>query len=295
MSGQSLTSLKDVPQVLPDIRIPFDKTQALLGLKSEVELLEKKRASLQNETERLNLDSVDVKKRLNKEIGELKIQRKKLYSQLKALTSAVLTTKDYQVKIIKGLEEFGDDHIAFLNSLSRALQLDVRDTTSDLVKKSKEIIRQEEFLTELSNYFTEYARISEVETLYNAKRGMEIDKMAKDTLLARNEVSMALRMAKKELSEADTKLEQARERYKKADLLALGIEKDFNEERNQLDEEKKAISLAYKLVQAKEKDLERQKSRLFLERRRFISEQHRVRAIIKEWQRQKETTIESLR
>src|SRR3972149_10192014 len=191
MSGQSLTSLKDVPQVLPDIRIPFDKTQALLGLKSEVELLEKKRASLQNETERLNLDSVDVKKRLNKEIGELKIQRKKLYSQLKALTSAVLTTKDYQVKIIKGLEEFGDDHIAFLNSLSRALQLDVRDTTADLVKKSKEIIRQEEFLTGLSDYLTEYALICEAETSYNAKRGAELDKVIKQPSLTLLKASLA--------------------------------------------------------------------------------------------------------
>src|SRR3990167_2800626 len=218
MSGQSLTSLKDVPQVLPDIRIPFDKTQALLGLKSEVELLEKKKTDLQNETERLNLDSVDVKKRLNKEIGELKIQRKKLISQLKTLTSAILTTKDYQSRIVKGLEEFGDEHVAFLNSLSRALQLDVRDATADLVKKSEEITRQEEFLTELSYYLTEFARISEAETLYNAKRGMEIDKMAKDTLSARNEVSIALRMAKKELSEADTKLEQAKA------LLASNIE-----------------------------------------------------------------------
>src|SRR3989304_3814836 len=84
------------------------------------------------------------------------------------------------------------------------------------------------------------------------------------------------------------------ERYKKADLLALGIEKDFNEEKSQLDEEKKAISLAYKLVQAKEKDLERQKDRLLLERRSFISEQHRVRAIIKAWRMQKKTQIESL-
>ena len=295
MSGQSLTSLRDAPQVSRDSRLPFDKSQALLELKSEAELLEKKRANLQSETERLNLDSVDVKKRLNKEIAELKIQRKKLIFQLKTLTSAVLTTKDYQSRIVKGLEEFGDDHIAFLNSLSRALQLDVRDTTADLVKKSKEIIRQEEFLTGLSDYLTEYALICEAETSYNAKRGAELDKVSKQTSLTQREASLALTMAKNRLSEADAKLRQATERYKKADLLALGIEKDFNEEKSQLDEEKKAISLSYRLVQAKDKDLERQKNRLLLERRRFISEQHRVRAIIKEWHRQSETTIESPR
>jgi len=293
MNGQSLTNLKDTPQI-PDLPRTFDKAQALLELKSAIELLEKKKTDLQAETERLNSDSVDVKKRLNKEIAELKIQRKKLISQLKTLTSAVLMTKDYQKRIVKGLEEFGGDHIAFLNSLSRALQLDVRDTTADLVKKSKEITRQEEFLTELSSYLTEFARISEAETLYNAKRGMEIDKMAKDTLSARNEVSMALRMAKKELSEADTKLEQAKERYKKADLLASSLEKEFEEEKNEIDKEKKAVILAHKLVQAKEKDLERQKDRLLLERRSFISEQHRVRAIIKAWRMQKKTQIESL-
>src|SRR3990167_1970862 len=293
MNGQSLTNLKDTPQI-PDLPRTFDKAQALLELKSAIELLEKKKTDLQAETERLNSDSVDVKKRLNKEIAELKIQRKKLISQLKTLTSAVLMTKDYQKRIVKGLEEFGGDHIAFLNSLSRALQLDVRDTTADLVKKSKEITRQEEFLTELSNYFTEYALICEAETVYNAKRGEEIDKMAKDTLSARNEVSMALRMAKKELFEADTKLEQAKERYKKADLFASRIGKDFNEEKNQLNKEREAISLAHKLIQAKDKDLERQKSRLLLERRGFISEQQRVRAIINTWQMRKKTQIESL-
>src|SRR3972149_3486878 len=190
MNGQSLTNLKDTPQI-PDLPRTFDKAQVLFELKSAIELLEKKKTDLQAETERLNSDSVDVKKRLNKEIAELKIQRKKLISQLKTLTSAILTTKDYQNRITKGLEEFGGDHIAFLNSLSRALQLDVRDTTADLVKKSKEIIRQEEFLTELSDYLTEYALICEAETSYNAKRGAELDKVIKQPSLTLLKASLA--------------------------------------------------------------------------------------------------------
>ena len=224
--------------------------------------MEKKKAFLQTETERLISESMDVKKRLNKEIRELKLQRGKLLSQIKSFTSTLLLSKGHQEKVARGLEEFGSDHVAFLNSISHALQLDVRNTTANLVKKSGEITEQEEFLTDLSTYLMEYALICEAEASHNALQEEINDRVGKQTSLTQREAFIVQEKAQATLSEAELKLSQAEERFKKADTLAKKLDTSFEDEKIRLSKwlkellyRERAVLSEREALHAKEKDL----------------------------------------
>ena len=292
MSGQSLTSLKKLPPDLPQLpsqelkKESFQKEEIELGeVRREIDILIRERDGLKDEAGKLNKAIQFTKDQLKSdtEVKKLTLEKNALLSQIKKLASAIFKTKGYQDKLTKGLEEYGIDHIYFLNSLSQALQLDIRSSTENLTKKYAELTTSEDFLQGLYVYLEEYAQICEAETSQNALERTQIEEMGKEAVLAKNEASETLEQARSELSEADVKLKQAKERHEKADLFASKLEKGFDDEINRLNERENKIDMAYKLVQARDKDLERQKTLFLLERRKFISEQHRVRAIIKAW------------
>ena len=266
MSGQSLTSLRLTPTESPQSvqKSPHEKEEIKLGeLRGEITIATRERDNLKEEVEKLNRAVEFTKDRLKSdtEVKRLKIEKNTLLSQIKRLTVAVFKTKGYEDKLTKGLGEIEEDHVAFLNSISQALQLDIRSSTDNLTKKYAELTTSEDFLQGLFSYLEEYAQICEATTSQNALERTQLDKMGKEAVLAKNEASLALKRARSELSEADVKLKQARERFKRADFITTKLEKVQEAEEKRLEKWSGELLLKEKAVIAERRGfIDREKS-----------------------------------
>jgi hypothetical protein len=272
-----LTSLRDNPQVFVDI--PVEKKKDLLELQSIVSDLEKKRTLLLGEIERLTIDTTDIKKRLGTEIGTLKLQRKKLLLQISTLTSILLKTQNQKDKVVKGMEQFGNEHIQFLNSLSNSLQLDVKGITAKIAKRSAKIKEQEDFIDGFYSYLTDFALNNEAKASYNDLESLRIKKMDKDVSLNKKQIDKMYKETKDFLRDTENANKIINDKRKSIEKLNKWFENNAIKEHDRLEQW--------------EKELKLQKKEIIAERKGFIAQRLALTKREKKIKDKEETLIRS--
>jgi len=276
-AGQTLTNLKDsnytqTPRAYQPTTNTSEETR-LAELRSEITLSTKIRDDLKLDIEKLTRDIAKSKEtaKTDTEVKRLKLQKVKLLKEITKLTDTFYKTQKHQDIVSKGLNKYGDDHIAFLTSLSKSLQLDTVDITKDLSKRSKKLKEEEDFLTQLSEYMGEYTQNVEATTSQNALERTELDTKVqfikkKEDLLEVN-IKTANDLLKKAKEEHKTAVKELNEGRK----YRLIHENAYNEIQTDIRTKQKELNLQKKEIKAERQGL-KDKSKQLDEKLRLIKD-----------------------
>ena len=267
MSGQSLTSLREVPSSLipQSPQTSHEKEEVQLGeIRSETTTLTRTRDSLKEEVDKLNRSVAFTKDSLKSdtEVKRLRVEKATLLKQIKSIAGAVYKARGYQDSLARGLSEFGEDHIAFLNSLSRVFKMDIEASSAKLTKRSEEITRQEEFLTGLSEYLGEYARICEATGSQNALQRTQIEKMGNSLSKREENIKEEEKRAEELIAKADAAYDLADSKLKEIDKISGWFEKEADKERTSLEQLKIRLDIQSKEIAANVRGIISQKEAL---------------------------------
>jgi len=210
------------------------ENQKLEEIRGEVSVLTRDRDALKGEIDKLQRSVAFTKDSLRSdtEVKRLRAEKKALLGQIKELASAVFKTRGYQDRLTRGLSDFGEDHIGFLQSLSRAFKVDIETSSQKLDLRYKELVSYEEFLTGLSDYLAEYTQITEATASHNALQRAQLEKMGKDAEFIHREASSVLTQAEKRLSDAEKAFERADGVFGAIDKVGRWFEQEADRERS---------------------------------------------------------------
>ena len=266
MSGSSgLTSLgKDSfqPQEIGKIS-PEQMAEMKLGeSRAEIDLVRRSRQDLIEEMDQLRQVSDKTKKFYAIEIGQLIAHKSKLAVEIKRLMKILGVFKESQARMVAGYNQFGEERIGFLTSLSKAMSLDIQEEVQKLDKRLAEITKEEEFWAGFAEHYTKLAEITEATASRQAQKQAELSRGYIDVASKRE---LAEKMAKKAgewLVLGEDKLKQGESRLADTETKALAIEKSISDRQDRIDKLEKKLSRIDKSLASDRKYLEVQTKRL---------------------------------
>lgn len=188
-SSAGLTSLSSMPQsVQSDIPTSFqdsDHKQELEGmvmeLESQVRVKRKLREELLSEVDKLQVMKSEQTRQIQMEMRDLRNARDKLVKQVRVFAALYFSYKTGKERAIDAIADYSDKEFFSLTEYAKTINASLKAQQDKIDDNYAELSEEEDFVTGLTDYLTDFAQFCESTASSNATERLEIDKMVKDT------------------------------------------------------------------------------------------------------------------
>ena len=247
----------------------------LAQLRLEIKTLSRERDRVADELIGLNTSSSLAKSQLTGEINRLKLQKNKLLEQITELSSVLPELREYSKKVVGEIEGYGRTQSDRLGNLSSGVASQVTAFKEELTVKDKEFTERESFLVEFADYYSQLASILSIDAVSLGAKTADLDKRVIDVALVERKATEGFKLAQDKLGLVELTLKRAEERFKKADTLASGLEKDFDKEKGRLEKWAGELALKEKTLGAESESV-KVKEKELLELKRLIEDKDKA-------------------
>ena len=252
-----MSSLKKVGRFERDPDIEGgNRGEVVLPEENRLEIFKRQRDSLVMEIDKYGEDLDIVSKKYHQErlqeeseINVLRRQKGTLIKELSKYSKLLEQLKLVEESRLSSLNEFGDDRMSILNSISRAIGGTFSDYNVQLTNRNIELMRVEEFWDDAYAYFVDFQENLEAESRQNASKKASVD----DQAIRLHDLEARLEETGKEL--ADKEILTDRE-HQQAILIRQKIEREEKDFSLALSKTNAEITKKTTLLKKKELDLE---------------------------------------